>query len=183
MRSVFRQPGIARLLFYAVWIFAAFSLGPWTVALLRAALRDGNFHYQVVSFALLLSLVYLSFKLWRHLEMRIIVTDDAIVFQKPFMSHAIPWREIYEVGAYRPRYMEPTPFGWTVYLKARTSGKRKWEVAPLAFHDGKELVESLFERAEHARFLKFVNDSWIPFFSRARALEWDKHEDLSFLFK
>ena len=179
MRKCFRPPKVTYFLFYVVWVWTIFLLGPWMFALLSSALKEGIFSYEIVSAALFSFFIYTWFEVWRNLEMRIILTNDAIIFQKPFQSREIPWYAIEEIGAYRPRYAR-FPW-WTVYLKARSYGGKKWKIQPSRFQGGKELVEMLLENSPHAKRLKFVNDSWIPFFSKTQVLEWDKREDVGFL--
>lgn len=180
MRQCFRLPGVVRGSLYVVSAWAVFWLGPWAIAFLKAAWQDGSVSYEVAFATAFLFFVYALFEVWRGLETCVIVTDAAIILQKPFYSHEILWQDLSEVGAYRPRYASRVSY-WTVYLKARSSGEKKWDVNPFRLRNGSELVALLFEKAPHARFVKFVNDSWVPFFSRAKALPWDQHEDIGSL--
>lgn len=174
----FRLPGVTRFLLYGVWAWTILWLGPWAVALLKAAWQARTFSDGMIISAFPALLVYVWFEMWRGLETCVIVTDDAITLHKPWQSRTIAWSDIDEVGAYRPRYAYRVSW-WTVYLKARSSGEKKWGLDPFHFRDGRELVALLFEKAPHARFVKFVNESWVPFFSRATALPWDRHEGLN----
>ena len=173
--KVFRYSrfGYVALFFYTL----LFTIMLGTV--LFISLRDGSIYIAMVSGGLWLGYLLLLLMAWRVQETVITVTDSSLIFQMPFKRHQISWSDIEEVGAYR---MSGVGLGYPmIYIKSCQLCQQKLKVN-LRFIESRELVSILFEKSNHAKFVKLENQSWLPFIRRMKRLEWKKEDGLPYLF-
>ena len=162
------------------YIFLFFYTLPFTIILgtiLFISLRDGSIYVAMVSGGLWLGYLLLLLMAWRFQETVITVTDSSLIFQMPFKRHQISWSDIEEIGTYRRM---PGLYPPMIYIKSRLC-RQKLKVNP-CFRESREFVSILFEKSNHAKFVKLENQSGLPFIRRMKRLEWKKEDGLPYLF-
>ena len=107
--------------------------------------------------------------------MKIVVSDESITIDKPFETIVIKWNKILEFGNYKSGYY---PMHLCFYFKLNKLVGNKIEIGTLDFKGKNELISTIFNKANNAKFVTLENTSWIPFVKRIEILQWKQSEKL-----
>ena len=124
---------------------------------------------------LLASLWLLAGKWLRYVGFIKVVTDEGgLTIQNAFSNHSIKWEEITEFGTYIRR--AGNVFVRIYYLKANKYRDREIVVCSRWIEDIGGLIDTIFQKALNARFLRIENTAIIPFTKKLQISRWERAE-------
>ena len=91
--------------------------------------------------------------------MKIIVSDESIIIDKPFKKTDIKWNEILEFGKYKTGYY---PMHLRFYFRINKLVNDRIEIGTLQIKGKDELISTIFNKANNAKFVTLENTSPIP---------------------
>jgi hypothetical protein len=106
------------------------------------------------------------------------VTDNLLIIHSVFGAQKIRWEDIVEFGTYvtpRNRYARRL-----FYVKLQSRPEKRILVCNHMLKNLSELIDIVFQKATHAKFVKVENVGWIPFTKEIEVLPWAQ-QDKSFL--
>lgn len=157
------------------FLFLVFLVVVFPIGLLRDAIDSGGILYIILTTIISLFSIYVLFAAWQNLNTKIVVSDEIITIDKPFKKIEVNWNEILEFGKYKSGYY---PMHLRFYFKVNKSVDERIEIGVLDFEERDELISTIFNKAQNAKFVTLENTSWIPFVKHIEILQWNQNEKI-----